>query len=394
MRLVWPILLCLGVATTGCKPQQGACASMGVSDLLMRAALVRLDVYSGSIGCNGDVIAAGAPAPSQTSVVKPGEAIKLDVPAGRHVLVISAFGDASATQLLGSACSVVTLKADTPACFNLTLTPPLDAGGGTDDAAPACTQSPDDCPVGLMCCSQLCIDSANDADHCGDCARACLATSAAGVATAHCSDSTCQPACLDGFADCGEPAAPAADDGCETNIHTPEHCGGCNTACSLTQATAACPSGTCTIAACNTGFMDCNAKPADGCECPKLGDTNQGCCPSTGANPGACEGTHSDGFSHSFIDCYANGTYNQAVATDAAKAFSASGTPTTGNCSDGAGVTEQVVCMQTTTQCACFTYADNGTGAWVGKARLTVASDMGALSCACPTANSTNVSWR
>ena len=30
-----------------------------------------------------------------------------------------------------------------------------------------------------------------------------------------------------------------------------------------------------------------------------------------------------------------------------------------GNCSSGSGVTEQVVCNQTTTQCVCFTYAES-----------------------------------
>lgn len=471
MRLLSTILLCMAVAVAGpgCKAQQGACASMGVGDLLMRAAIVRLDVYSGSIGCDGDTIAAGAPAPSQTSVVKEGEAIKLDVPAGRHVLVVSAFSDSAATQLLGSACSVVTLKANTPACFNLTLAPPVDlATSGGDDAAPTCTQSPDDCPVGswcgpdnhcaagcrtnadcaatptsplclvadhrcvaclagsdcptgqrcspsgacvtgcdtqagsecdvsLMCCDQLCLDTTSDVDNCGGCARACVAAGTANVAAAKCSGSVCKPTCAAGFADCSEPAAPAADDGCETNIHTVAHCGTCGNACSLTQATAACATGTCTIASCNSGFVDCNAKAADGCECAKLADANGGCCPANGSNPGGCEYTHTTGFGQSFIDCATLGTYNSTIAQEAAKAFSSTGTLTVGaNCSDGTNIIEQIVCVQTATQCACFTYAESDGGStYVGKARLTTATgDMGAPACSCVTPTSGSVNWR
>jgi hypothetical protein len=251
-----------------------------------------------------------------------------------------------------------------------------------------------------MCCSELCIDSTNDVDNCGGCARACLATAAAGVAAANCSGSLCKPTCAAGFADCSEPAAPAADDGCETNIHTTQHCGGCNTPCALTQATAACPAGSCTIASCNSGFADCNAKAVDGCECAKLADANGGCCPSTGSNPGGCEYTHATGFGQSFIDCATLGTYNQAIATEAAKAFSATGTVTAyPSCSDGTGVTEQIVCVQTATQCACFTYAESdGASTYVGKARLSSASsDMGpAPACTCVTTATIGsaVTWR
>ncbi len=457
MRLASTIWLCLAVSLSGCKKESPNCPTMGVSAILMSAALVRLDVYSGGIGCNGDVIAAGAPAPSQTSVVKEGVAIKLDVPAGRHVLVVSAFADAAATQLVGSACSVVTLKADTPACFNLTLTPPLDLAGlvATPDAA-TCTQSPDDCPTGfwcglenhcfpgcrtdadcigtptspkclvsnhqcvtcltgsdcptdqrcspagacvngcdpssgsmcdanLMCCSELCVNTTNDVDNCGGCGRACVAAGSAGVAATDCAGSVCKPTCDAGFADCTEPAAPAADDGCETNIHTIQHCGGCDTACTLTQATAACPAGTCTIASCNTGFADCNGKASDGCECPKLGDVNGGCCPS-GTYAGGCEATHSDGYGHSFIDCDPLGVYDVNDATDAAKAYNATGTISLLSC---ASPVEKVVCNQFTTGCVCFTYEDDGSNTWVGKARLSATT-----TCGCPITTSTNVNWK
>src|SRR4029077_16839896 len=99
---------------------------------------------------------------------------------------------------------------------------------------------------------------------------------------------------------CNHPVAPNADDGCETNIYDPAHCGACNaTACSLANATAACPTGSWTIGAANANYSDCDAKASTGCECPgtDLGGTAGGCC------AGKCQTAHTDGFGHAFYDC-------------------------------------------------------------------------------------------
>ena len=54
----------------------------------------------------------------------------------------------------------------------------------------------------------------NDVDHCGDCNRPC---STAGTAARSCVAGVCKPTCAAPFSDCSDPAAPGADNGCETN---------------------------------------------------------------------------------------------------------------------------------------------------------------------------------
>ena len=159
----------------------------------------------------------------------------------------------------------------------------------------------------------LCIDVATDLSNCGACGRAC---SSAHVTTPSCNNKLCAPSCATGWADCNHPVAPNADDGCETNVYDVAHCGACGAAaCNLPNATPDCPAGACTVKTCSAGFFDCDAKAANGCECPgtDLGGTAGGCCPG-----GKCQTAHTDGFGHSFYDC--EPSYSETLARDAAKA--------------------------------------------------------------------------
>jgi hypothetical protein len=54
----------------------------------------------------------------------------------------------------------------------------------------------------------------NDVDHCGDCNRPC---STAGTTARNCVNGVCKPTCAAPYSDCSDPAAPGADNGCETN---------------------------------------------------------------------------------------------------------------------------------------------------------------------------------
>ena len=54
----------------------------------------------------------------------------------------------------------------------------------------------------------------NDVDHCGDCNRPC---SSAGTSSRNCVGGVCKPTCAMPYSDCSDPAAPNADNGCETN---------------------------------------------------------------------------------------------------------------------------------------------------------------------------------
>jgi hypothetical protein len=111
------------------------------------------------------------------------------------------------------------------------------------DGAAADAPAPDDAPVdamppqdALVCdplteCSGICVDTANDEAHCGDCDSPC-GTPANGNST--CVDSDCVLACDDGFDDCNlDPS-----DGCEIAITAGDalNCGDCGIECGPPQA--------------------------------------------------------------------------------------------------------------------------------------------------------------
>lgn len=59
--------------------------------------------------------------------------------------------------------------------------------------------------------------------HCGGCDRACLDD--ANVTGTTCSGGLCAATCVASRADCSQPAAPAADNGCDTNLNSNATCG-------------------------------------------------------------------------------------------------------------------------------------------------------------------------
>lgn len=92
--------------------------------------------------------------------------------------------------------------------------------------------------------------------------QACAVTGGEGtVGGAAVADVTVTCGCAPGLGDCGP------GPGCETDtLGTPEHCGGCGTACSFPNGLAACNGGACQLAGCLSGFDDCGGGAADGCE--------------------------------------------------------------------------------------------------------------------------------
>ncbi len=112
-----------------------------------------------------------------------------------------------------------------------------------------------------------------DINNCGSCGNICSIPNA----TAVCSSGKCAIAsCNSGFGNCNSILA----DGCEINLsNNLLNCGACGVACIFPNATAACSSGQCTINSCNSGFANCNAAAADGCEVSIFSSVN---------NCGAC----------------------------------------------------------------------------------------------------------
>lgn len=131
------------------------------------------------------------------------------------------------------------------------VTPPQDV--------PAADTGPR-CGPGQMLCGDACVETMTSAAHCGACGRACAVPNA----TPRCTAGVCGiGSCATGFADCDRGAA----NGCEVNANTDVgNCGACGTRCSFPNGAAACIGGRCALSACNTGFANCNAMSADGCE--------------------------------------------------------------------------------------------------------------------------------
>jgi hypothetical protein len=116
------------------------------------------------------------------------------------------------------------------------------------------------CTPPLAICGTACIDLQTSNTNCGACNAACAARS---NGTNTCVAGACTLACNRGFGNCDMNAT----NGCEVALTTTvAHCGACGNACTFANATAACRNGTCALAACNTGFADCDGDPANGCE--------------------------------------------------------------------------------------------------------------------------------
>lgn len=127
------------------------------------------------------------------------------------------------------------------------------------------------CAPNETLCGTACVTLATNIAHCGQCDRPCVPNHASGM----CVDGSCRiAACDPGFGDCN--ANPA--DGCETRLDTVMNCGACNRVCTLSEATASCAFGTCGISSCETGFGDCDRVASNGCETPLDSLTACGAC--------------------------------------------------------------------------------------------------------------------
>ena len=136
-----------------------------------------------------------------------------------------------------------------------------------------------------------CETSLNSTSNCGACGRGCNSTN---VNTLSCNNGLCDSTCVSGFDNCGQPAAPLADDGCETNSDIDiNNCGGCGTVCQQQHATQQCLSGTCNPT-CIGLWGNCDGDPNNGCETDLQTTSNCGTCGNTCTNPHgttSCDGT-------------------------------------------------------------------------------------------------------
>ena len=139
----------------------------------------------------------------------------------------------------GSYCKV---ESDTKASCALGCIEDGQCGGGTN-----------------KCCGGRCVDTSVDGEHCGSCEQSCAMAHEKGV----CLGSQCQTGgmCEAGWGDCDVQKA-----GCETNLRVDgKHCTKCGMGCAMAHAIPGCADG-CYIASCDWGWDDCNAQAGDGCE--------------------------------------------------------------------------------------------------------------------------------
>lgn len=121
---------------------------------------------------------------------------------------------------------------------------------GPDGEAGAGGESPEPCQA----------EVSSDPLNCGACGAACSSEHVSATCTA----GECSGSCSPDYADCN---ANKRLDGCEIDLSSdPQHCGDCNTVCSLPGATAVCDGGECTVEVCNARRLDCDEQADNGCE--------------------------------------------------------------------------------------------------------------------------------
>ena len=162
----------------------------------------------------------------------------------------------------------VTAPIDAPATapIDASAMRPVDASRDTIiDASVVDAPSVLVCPPGYADCNgddrDGCETATNTPEHCGGCKNACAAV-ANGTAT--CVDDKCTVKCTASYDDCDG----KYENGCETVLTTPEHCGGCKSACgAVANGSPACVDGKCAVK-CNAPYQDCDGKYENGCEIP------------------------------------------------------------------------------------------------------------------------------
>ncbi len=255
------------------------------------------------------------------------------VDAGAGPVCPSGYGDCNANAADGCETNLISNASNCGACGNA-------CPSGLSCVAGVCTSAtPADaglvCPSGRGDCNAIAIDGcetnlASDTNHCGACGSRC----ATGWS---CALGACTPpgavdagfVCASGMADCDGNAA----NGCETNLSSnASSCGACGRLCSAGQS---CVAGACTGGAvdaglvCPSGYGNCNAVAADGCETNLISNASHcGACGSvcpagrvctagvcvTGGTPdaggGVCAVNHADCDGNAANGCEANLTNN------------------------------------------------------------------------------------
>lgn len=162
-----------------------------------------------------------------------------------------------------------------------------------------------ECSDDTKLCGGVCVNLDTPKTGCGaldSCAPCALPHAQAG-----CSAGVCViAACDTGFDDCDGDAT----NGCETPTNDDlNNCGQCGKTCDAPNGTSACEAGKCVVSACNNGFADCDNLASNGCEANTQGDTSNcgGCgkvCTAANGSPACTNATCTIGSCNAgFADC-------------------------------------------------------------------------------------------
>jgi len=165
---------------------------------------------------------------------------------------------------------------------------------GADPAVEACNEGDDDCDGAV----DEGFDLDDDADNCGQCARACRYNHAAGLCGAgDCAMGDCEAGWVDldtrpnngceyectvsfeGVELCDETDNDCdgeADEGIDL-LRDANNCGRCRNRCELPNADAVCAQANCRIGECAPGFVDTDREPETGCECELSNEGVEAC---------------------------------------------------------------------------------------------------------------------
>lgn len=264
-------------------------------------------------------------------------------------------------------------------------TPPPDGGECTSSTQCTTPPAPTDCyPNQGTCSGGTCDYSPNaGAVVCGN--TCCNPVN--GTCNANCTLN-----CAGGYGHCtGDPSQ-----GCETNTGTDtSDCGSCGRTCSASEvSTLQCTSGLCN-STCDPGWGNCNEPAApnadDGCESNLTTCVGTPCCGSL------CTGLHQNGLGQTYVDCSPLGvpgnaaTYSSTMASEAASSWPNPGGTAqilTGGACYESNHTTQDECDASYTFFACSVWCF--TGQLAGYVYENVADDFGddGSNCLCPTTTS------
>jgi hypothetical protein len=167
-------------------------------------------------------------------------------------------------------------------------------GQGVSCSAGECVVPASACAVGFAHCSSNVEDGCETdlakPEHCGSCTNACAAN------TPLCSSMGGTFSCI---AMCAAPTADRCGSQCVNLMSDANNCKTCGNVCTFANASATCNAGKCQQGTCDSGYKDCKNGPSDGCETYVMGSdkTNCGDCgnvcsfANAGAtcNAGACQ---------------------------------------------------------------------------------------------------------